>query len=175
MKKKSFAIIILLITVGAVKTIAQKESKQNSFGFGIEVGAPTGNISNLYSVSAGLTLRYSHHAGPGFVTLTTGLLGYAPKTEAGVPKQAAIQIPVRAGYKYIMQHRYFIMGELGYSYFKYYYKDNDGNVASANRNSLTFAPSAGVQFNAFEIGLRYGFNITNSDGGVVALRIGFNF
>jgi hypothetical protein len=175
MKKKTLIIFLSLAIFCASNTLAQKETKQNSVGFAIEMGEPTGNISELYSISAGLTIRYSHHVGPGFITVTTGLLGYAPKTEAGLPKQAAIQIPVRAGYKYIIEHHYFIMGELGYSYFRYYYKGGDGGVASANRNSMTFAPSAGIQFNAFEIGLRYGLNITNNDGGVIALRIGFNF
>lgn len=174
MKKKIFVITISLIAICITKAVAQKETKQRSVGFGIEAGVPTGNTSNLYSIAAGLTIRYSYHVGPGFATLTTGLLGYAPKTNVDVPKQAAIQIPVRAGYKYIIQHHYFIMGELGYSYFKYYY-NNNGDVASANRNAMTFAPSAGFQFNAFEIGVRYGVNLTNSDGGLFAVRIGFNF
>src|ERR1700689_5240639 len=174
MKRKIFVITISLIAICATNAVAQKETKQRSVGFGIEIAVPTGNISKLYSIAAGLTIRYSYHVGPGFATLTTGLLGYAPKTNEDGPKKAAIQIPVRAGYKYIIQQHYFIMGELGYSYFKYYYSSN-GDIASANRNSMTFAPSAGFQFNAFEIGVRYGVNITNSDGGLFAVRIGFNF
>jgi hypothetical protein len=175
MKKKTFIILISFITLCSGKTIAQKETKKGSFGFGIELGEPMGNLSNAYSATAGLTLRYSLHVGPGFATLTTGLIGFAPKTGRGTPKQLGIQVPVRAGYKYIIQHHFFIMGELGYSYFKYYYQGSDGKVASGTRTALTFAPSAGLQFNAFEIGLRYGLNLTNNDGGILALRIGFNF
>src|SRR5579862_564744 len=174
MKKKPTIIFVALLMICSSAAFAQKETKLNSFGFGIEIGSPTGNIKNLYSAAAGLTLRYSHHIGPGFITFTTGGLGYAPITSKGTPKRAAIQIPVRAGYKYIFDHHFFVMGELGYSYFKYFYNSN-GDIASATRNALTFGASAGLNLNAFELGVRYGVNITNNDGGVIAARIGFNF
>lgn len=171
MKKKM--IFILLASLCVVAANAQKETKKFSAGFGIEGGIPGGNLSTLYNTAIGLTVRCSWHAGPGFVTLTSGLLGYPPKKVTGVPSKAGLQIPVRAGYKYIVQHHLFFMGEAGYSDFKTYY-GNKGNLISSNSGALLVAPSIGFQANAFEIGFRYDI-FTNSTGSVAGVRLGFNF
>jgi hypothetical protein len=175
--KKIFTRIIVssFFVLVSIYTMAQKETKTFSAGFGLEAGVPTGNLSNVYSFSGGLTVRGSYHVGQGFVTLTTGVIGYAPKTAVGVPKKAGLEIPVRAGYKYIIQHHFFVMGELGYASFKSYYGQNGNIVQSSSTGSFIGAPSVGYQWNAFELSLRYGINFTNSNGGDVALRIGFNF
>jgi hypothetical protein len=176
MKKNFIVILFLTFILFSTRTIAQKETKSFSFGFGLEPGIPTGNSSNVYSFSGGLTIRGSYHAGPGFVTLTTGAVLYAPKTATGVPKKAALEIPVRAGYKYIFPDKHlFVMGELGFASFTSYYKGANGDVASSTSSSMIGAPTVGVQFNAFELGLRYGINFKSGSGGDLALRIGFNF
>jgi hypothetical protein len=170
--------IVLIFLIGAIccaKASAQKESKTFSVGFGIEAGIPTGDLSNLYSAAIGLTIRFSYHVGPGFVTLTTGAIGYDPKTiVVGQKKKVGLEIPVRAGYKYIIQHHFFVMGEIGYADFKSYYGQN-GELVSTSSGSFIAAPSAGVQFNAFEVGLRYGMDFRSGGGGVFGVRIGFNF
>jgi hypothetical protein len=171
MKKKM--IFILLASFCVLAANAQKETKNFSVGLGLEVGAPGGNLGDIYTTAAGLTLRFSLKAGPGFVALTTGLIGYAPKTIAGIPSKAGLQIPVRVGYKYIIQHHFFIMGETGYSDFNTYY-GSKGNIVSRNSGALLLAPSIGFQANAFEIGLRYDI-FTNSTGSVLGVRVGFNF
>jgi len=171
MKKK--LIILSVITLLSISLLAQKETKKSSFGFGIEMGAPTGSYTNLYTFEAGLTIRYSYHAGPGFVTLTTGTLGLFPKKIVGQSEKVGLQIPIRAGYKYIFDHHYFVMGELGYVSTKTYY-GAQGKVLSTSQGSFLTAPSVGVQFNAFEISLRYEAHPGNG-GGIAGLRIGFNF
>ena len=77
---KKTVIIFSLIALCAIKAVAQKETKKFSVGFGIETGVPTGPTSDLYKFAVGLTVRFSYHVGPGFVTLTTGGIGYDPKT-----------------------------------------------------------------------------------------------
>lgn len=166
--------LLLLTLLCALSALAQKETRQFSVGFGLEAGVPTGALSNLYQSALGLTIRFSYHVGPGFVTLTSGAVGYDPKSvPAGVKKKVGLEIPVRAGYKYITHH-FFVMGELGYADFKSYYGEN-GALVSTSSGSFIAAPSAGVNFNAFEAGIRYGIDFKNNGGGVFGVRIGFNF
>jgi hypothetical protein len=169
MQKK--AIIFLAAVLCVLSTRAQKETKKFSAGFGIEVGAPTGDGSNVYNSAFGLTIRLSWKAGPGFATLTSGAIGFAPKSISGVQTKVGLEIPVRVGYKYIIQHHLFLMGEAGYSDFNSYYGQR-GHVTSTSTGSFIFAPSFGYQANVFEIGLRYEMA---SWGGVAGIRLGFNF
>lgn len=154
--------------------MAQKESKTFSVGFGIEAGVPVGQLSDEYSLAAGLDLRFAYHVGPGFVTLTVGAIGYDPKSVEGEPKHVGLEIPVRAGYKLIFVRHFFVMGEVGYSDFKTYYGDN-GDLVSTTTGSFTVAPSVGVQFGVFEIGVRYTDILKANSGGVFGARLGFNF
>jgi hypothetical protein len=170
---KKLILIAVVFTLCIFKSMAQKETKQFSFGFGLEGGIPTGSASNLYSFAIGITVRFSYHVGPGFVTLTTGAIGYDPKSVEGEPKKLGLQIPVRAGYKYIVHH-FFAMGELGFSEFRSYYGKN-GALVSTGQGSFIAAPSIGVQFNAFEAGIRYGMNFRSNGGGLLGVRLGFNF
>jgi hypothetical protein len=170
---KKSAIIFLMISFCALKTMAQKDSKKFSVGFGIEAGIPTSPLSDVYNASIGLTVRFSYHVGPGFITLTTGGVGYDPKTIPGVKKKVALEIPVRFGYKYII-NKFFVMGELGYASFKTYYGQN-GELLSTTSGTGIGALSAGINLNAFELGLRYGVNFKSSGGGDFGVRVGFNF
>jgi outer membrane protein with beta-barrel domain len=171
---KTVIMLAAVLTLCLSKTMAQNENKKFSVGFGIEGGIPTGAASDLYKFGVGLTIRFSYHVGPGFVTLTGGAIGYDPKDIEGQPKKVGLQIPVRAGYKYIIQHHFFVMGEVGYSEFKSYYGSN-GELLSTSQGSLIVAPTVGVQFNAFEIGLRYGMDLRSGGGGLFGVRLGFNF
>jgi hypothetical protein len=171
---KKAILLFSLISVFAITAMAQKETKTFSVGLGLEAGIPTGNISDAYNFAAGLTVRFSYHAGPGFITLTTGGIGYAPKKIDGENTKVGLQIPVKAGYKYIIQHHFFVMGEFGYANFKTYYGSN-GSVEHVSTGTGVIAPAIGVQSNAFEVSLRYEVFTKNSIGGLAALRIGFNF
>ena len=170
---KTIIAMAAIFTLCISTTMAQKETKSFSVGFGLEGGIPTGDVSNLYSAAVGITVRFSYHAGPGFLTLTSGAIGYDPKDIQGQPKRVGLQIPVRAGYKYIVHH-FFAMGEVGFAEFRSYY-GKDGNVLSTGQGSFIAAPSVGVQFNAFEAGIRYGMDFRSNGGGLLGLRIGFNF
>lgn len=180
MRKLSYATIgiccLLLFSNSMVN--AQREGKKFSVGFGLEGGIPTGDSKISYNSTGGLTIRLSHLAGPGFFTLTSGALLWLPKTNAGLDTKASIQIPVLAGYKYVFHKPFFVMGEVGYSSFKVYYKDPNGTgtVASSSSGGFTYAPTVGVNFNAFEFGIKY--EATSLSGGTasdVGIRLGFNF
>jgi len=170
---KKTVIIFSVLVCFAISAMAQKETKKFSAGFGLEAGAPVGSYSNLYKFDMGLTVRFSYHVGPGFVTLTTGAIGFLPKKIEGQPEKVGLQIPVRAGYKYIIHQHFFVMGEIGFVSTKTYY-GSQGKVQSLTQGSFIAAPSVGVQFNAFEISIRYETH-PGDGGGIIGPRIGFNF
>jgi len=170
---KKTVILFSLLAICALKTMAQKETKVFSVGFGLEAGLPVGSYGNIYKFDAGLTIRFSYHVGPGFICLTGGLIVLYPKKVVGQTEKAGLQIPIRFGYKYIVHHHFFVMGELGYASTKTYY-GYQGTLQSVMDGSFIVAPSIGVQWNAFEISLRYEINLKDQ-GGIFGPRIGFNF
>ena len=67
------------------------------------------------------------------------------------------------------------MGELGYSSFKVHAGDN-GDLVTSHVSGFTYAPTVGVNFKAFEAGIKY--EATSVSGGTfsnINLRLGFNF
>ena len=176
--RKSFlisAIFTSLLIISFTTAKAQKESKQFSVGFGLEGGMPVGDAKNAYDFDGGITLRFSYHVGPGFATLTSGAVGFYPKSNLGDNTKATLQIPIKAGYKYVFHKPFFVMGELGYSSFKVYSGDN-GSLVTSHVSGFTYAPTVGVNFKAFEAGIKY--EATSVSGGTfsnINLRLGFNF
>jgi len=162
MKQKITLVLLIASLLFSNRIIGQKETNHFSVGFGIEAGLPTGSAGGLYGGEIGGTIRFSYHAGPGFITLTSGILRYYSKKAENQVTYSGHQIPIRAGYKYIIRHHYFVMGEVGNSTF-HSFKNDKGNYTNkeTTTSSLIGAISMGVQFNAFEIGLRYGFNFQN--------------
>lgn len=163
-----------IVMISAQSASAQKMSKTFSIGFGLEGGIPT---SAGYSGIGGLTIRGSYHLGPGFVTLTTGGLLWAPKTlVSGTSVKASLQVPVKAGYKFIFKNYLFAMAEVGYNSFRTYGVDAAGNVIAFSNSGAVFAPAVGVQFKSLELGLRYE-TLTFSAGSasMLGIRLGFNF
>jgi len=178
MKKVMITLVIAALGVGTfTNASAQKMKKKWSAGFGLEAGLPAGDMKAAYSFAGGLTLRFSYHIGPGFATLTTGSMGWFPKSLSGGPDmKAGIQIPVKAGYKFIYKDHFFAMAELGYNSFKFYGLDGNGDLVSQNSPGFVFAPCIGVQLNSLELGLRYeSFSITGGNGSFLGIRLGFNF
>jgi hypothetical protein len=178
MRKSIFTAIAIfsLLSLSCISANAQNENKKFSVGIGFEAGLPTGNANQGYHFTAGGTIRLSYHVGPGFVTLTSGVAAWLPKSGEGDATKASIVIPVKAGYKYIFHKPFFVMGELGYSSFKVYYKDVNGDLANSTSGGFTFAPSVGVNFNVLEIALKYeSTSLSGGSASNVALRLGVNF
>jgi hypothetical protein len=174
--KKIFSCILLSILIFCSYGVsAQNLRKRFSIGFGLEGGLPEGDAKDIYSATAGLTIRFSYRLGHGFATFTTGGIGYAPKVDE-INQKAGVQFPFKAGYKYIICRHLFIMGEAGYSAFRAYYRDPIGKLLYTDKGGFTYAPAVGVQFGALELGVRYetlqagGLNIAHA-----GVRLGFNF
>ncbi len=176
MKRNHYAAVVLFCLLSSVASIvhAQSETKTFSVGFGLQGGIPSSSTG--YHFDGGLTVRLSYHAGPGFVTLSSGAVAWIPKSFEGSTTKASLQIPVLAGYKYVFAKPFFVMGEIGFSSFRVYYKDDNGDLAHSTFSGFTYAPTVGVTFHAFEAGIRY--ESTSLNGGSasnIGLRIAFNF
>lgn len=177
MKKLQFFLISgMLCILCSFNAQAQSLSKNFSFGLGLEGGLPTGDVKEAYNVAGGLTVRLSYKVGNGFATLTSGGIAFIPESLEGEDVKAGLLIPVKAGYKYIIQDRFFLMGEVGYGSFKQYYSDENDELASFSDGGFAFAPSVGIQFNALELGLRYeAVSLPGGSLSFLGLRVGFNF
>jgi hypothetical protein len=176
MKKILTCCLFSALALTAFRSNAQKSSKKLSFGFGLEAGIPTGDYKEVYNFAAGITVRGSYKLGPGFITLTTGAIGFLPKSLESEDTKAGLQIPVKAGYKLIFKDHFFVMGEMGFSSIKYYFEGAGGELESVGQSGFTYAPSVGAQFGPFEIGVRYESTaIKGSAFSAALLRLGFNF
>ena len=178
MRKINYSAVVLFwffLTAG-ITANAQKDSKKFSFGFGFEAGTPVGLAKTSYRFTGGLGLRFSYHVGPGFATFSAGAIAFVPKSGLGKSTKASLQIPVKVGYKYVFYKPFFVMAEMGYSSFKVYYAGVDGNLASNSTGGFTYAPTVGVNFDAFEVGIKYeGTSLTGGALSNIGLRLGFNF
>jgi hypothetical protein len=168
-------LLCLLLSVGSFAR-AQNLNKPFSFGLGLEAGAPTGDATTAYHFTGGLTIRFSVHAGPGFVTLGTGAEVWSPKSFEGKSTKASLQIPVLVGYKYVFAKPFFVMGEIGYSSFRVYYDGGSGGVASTSYGGFTWSPTVGVNLNVIELGIKYeATSLSTGTFSAVKFRLGFNF
>ena len=158
MKKFQLLFIFgMLCIFSSFNVAAQNLSKKFSFGLGLEGGLPLGDVKEAYNLAGGLT-------------------AFIPESLEGEDVKAGLLIPVKAGYKYIIQDRFFVMGEIGYGSFKQYYADENDQLASVSNGGFAFAPSAGVQFNVLEVGLRYeSVSLPGGSLSFLGLRLGFNF
>lgn len=176
MKKFLFPCLLAVMTLVCLNANAQKTSKKFSFGFGLEGAMPLGDAGKVFSFAPGLTLRASYKVGPGFATLTGGGLGFLPKKIDADNLSLSVQIPVKAGYKFIYKEHFFAMGEVGFSNFKTYFKSGEDELGSVSQSGATFAPTIGYQAGAFELGLRYEYTgFKHGNISTAALRLGFNF
>jgi hypothetical protein len=178
MKKTHYtatALFCLLLSV-CFTANSQKESEKFSAGFGFEAGLPVGTANTAYHFTGGLGVRLSYHAGPGFITLSSGAFAYVPKSGQGKSTKASLQIPVKAGYKYIFHKPFFVMGEVGYSSFRIYYAGINNTLAHSSSSGFTYAPTVGVNFNAFELGVKYeATSLTGGSLSTFGFRLAFNF
>ena len=168
--------------LGVSNAFAQNENKKFSVGLLSEIGLPTGVAKQSYNLTSGFNIRLSFHAPHGFATLSFGGVPYIPKvnfTDSTFDIQklkVGIGVPVKVGYKFIFGHHFFVMGEAGYARFYSFYEGADDKVQSTHSGGFTFAPSAGFQFGALEIGVKYeAIQLTGATISNIGLKLGFNF
>ncbi|MFT3949375.1 MAG: hypothetical protein QM763_20595 [Agriterribacter sp.] len=98
--KNKVIIIVTMITIActtlSLTTNAQKEGKKFSVGFGLEAIKPVADkvLKTYYNFGAGLSLRFSYKAGPGYATLTGGALAVLPKNLDDEDLKAAVLMPL---------------------------------------------------------------------------------
>lgn len=172
-----FLSIFMLLFAFSHETSAQRTDKTFSFGIGLEGAFPTGDLANGYGAGGGLTLRASYKMGSGFITLTSGAIVFTPKSfNDDDDLKAAMQIPFKAGYKFIFKEYFFVMGEIGYSSFSSYTTGLNNELVKLTNSGFAYAPTIGVQYNWLELGIRYEtFSVTGGSLSYTGARLGFNF
>lgn len=179
MKKLVFTLLAgtMLLAGSSLKAQDAKGSVNGfKFGIGAEGALPLNNLKSSYDVGAGLTLRFSQGIAENFdATLTTGAIAFIPKDLANVniDTKAAIWIPIKAGGRYMFSENFYGMAEAGITIAKTYLPSvSGGTTTSVSSTSFTYAPSVGVKFGGFDIGVRY----EGLDGaGFIGLRLGYTF
>jgi hypothetical protein len=170
--KKLFTIaIIMVVTFATSNLFAQAGFK---IGLAAEGALPVGNLKTLYNVGGGLTVRAAYGLDEiSAITLTTGAIAFLPKDlGGGIDTKAQLNIPIKAGYKYMLSSNLYAIGEAGMSIIRSYYSDANGDLQSVSGSEFTYAPGVGVQLGGFDASVRYeGY----SGAGFVGLRVGFNF
>jgi hypothetical protein len=162
-KKIAFFFLTTILSLESFSVLAQKSGVTQSFGIGLEMGvSPTVQTTQFFNF--GLTARYSLHAGPGFVYIGTGFM---------ISREALdFQIPIRGGYKFVFEKKYFITGELGY------YIDKAPTLSESESHTITglaVAPSVGIQFGLFDLSARYCAAINDANASTIGLALTWNF
>ncbi|MFD0795110.1 outer membrane beta-barrel protein [Mucilaginibacter litoreus] len=168
--KKFLTIAVIILLGGAVQSNAQSFK----MGLGIEGALPVGTFKEAYNFGGGLTLRAGFGIKPtGMVTLTAGAIGFIPKDlESDYEDiQAQLNIPIKAGYKYMVTPHFYVIGEAGVTIIKTFYEDGEEEgIGSGSTSKFTYAPGIGVKFGAIDLSARYeGYD----HGGFMGLRLGF--
>ncbi len=175
MKKKFTitAVLMMAFLIGTVSAQEKKGPKKVRIGLGLEAALPTGNFGKAYTVGGGLTLRAAVAVNEKMaVTGTSGIMAFVPKDISGVDLKAQLNIPIKAGFRYMLTEKVYGLGEAGTTIAKVYYPDSSGNLQSVSSSSFTYAANIGTYLGAFDASLRYeGY----TGSGFVGLRLGFNF
>ncbi|RWY52516.1 outer membrane beta-barrel protein [Mucilaginibacter gilvus] len=175
MKKIFTLVIVMLAAVTTSKLYAQDgDYKKFSLGLGFEGALPVGNLGNAYSFGAGATIRATIGLdASSAVTITSGAIAFIPKDlGSGYKLKTQINIPIKAGYKYMLSDNFYAIGEAGITIAKSYASNGNGGTISASGSSFTYAPGIGLKLGALDLSVRYeGY----SGAGFIGTRLGFNF
>ncbi len=165
--KKLFTTATLMLAL-CVCAYAQNSKKGLKFGVGLEGALPTGMTG--YSFGAGLTLRTAYALDDKMaITGTSGFIAFLPdKATMGANAKAQINIPIKAGFKYMLTGNVYGILESGYTISKGFYLDAAGNLQSVSGSSFTYAPGVGAKLGFLDASIRYeGY----TGGGFVGLRL----
>jgi hypothetical protein len=177
MKTKFTLVLVMLFALTATTIYAQsKEVKTLRIGLGVEGALPIGSFGTAYNVGAGATLRIAYALNEtSAITATTGAMAFIPKSFTGVSSKAALNIPIKAGYKYMLSDSFYGLGEAGFTIARVYAPTASGStaaVSSVSSTSFTYSVGVGTHLGAFDPSIRYeGY----SGAGFIGLRLGFNF
>ncbi len=171
--KTRFTLAACLLILFAGSTYAQKASKKFRIGLGVEGALPSTGLSAMYNFGAGATTRFAYSLDDKMaITLTTGAIAFLPKSIAkDADLKAQINIPIKAGFRYMITPKFYGIAETGVTIAKSY-ASVAGQTISATGSTFTYAPGIGVLLGGFDASLRYeGY----TGAGFLGLRLGFNF
>lgn len=171
--KKLFTIAFIMVaTLTTSNLFAQAGFK---LGLAAEGALPLGTLKSAYNVGAGLTIRAAFGLDEkSAITLTSGAIAFLPKDLSNVDldTKAQLNIPVKAGYKYMLSSNLYAIGEAGMTIVRSYFGDENGDLQSVSSSHFTYSPGIGVQLGGFDASIRYeGYQSQSFMG----LRVGFNF
>ena len=171
--KRLFTTATLLVAL-CVSAFAQDGKKKISFGIGLEGALPMGALKTVYPIGAGLTARLTYAIDEKMaITGTTGAIAFIPDKAAGANAKAQLNIPIKAGYKYMLTDNVYGILETGYTISKAFYLDGAGKLQSVSGSSFTYAPGVGAKLGFLDTSLRY--ESYGSGGNFLGLRLGFDF
>lgn len=172
--KRLFTLALIASFACQVSQAQDKPSyKKFQLGIGLETALPIGAFGTGYSVGVGSTLRATFGLSDKIaVTATSGVMAFIPKTVKGVDLKAQLNIPYKAGVKYMFTKKVYGLGEVGATTARVYYPTTTGAMNSVSSTSFTYAANIGTHLGKFDASLRYeGYR----SSGFIGLRLGLNF
>jgi hypothetical protein len=172
MKQLKTILTICLLALSTIAMAQTKSYKKVRIGLGLEGALPMGSLKAAYNYGGGATFRVAVALNEkSAITGTTGVMAFVPEKITGVNTKAQLNIPIKAGYKYMLTEKLYGLGEVGTTIVKSYYPTATGSLASVSSNAFTYSVGIGVHVGV-DASLRYeGY----SNGGFLGLRLGFNF
>ena len=162
---------------GAVAAVAlfftTSVNAQTKLGIGLNVGAPTSDASDAYSVAVGVDARLQFDVSKQIsIPVTTGYTTFIGKNDVGgvydVPNFGFI--PVKAGVKVFFNDSgsgLYGLAELGAAF----------GVTNGSGTSFIYSPALGYSWsNGLDLGLKYeGLSRNSATVGQVAVRVAYGF
>lgn len=172
MKKLFTTTLIFALALGVFAQDGAK-TKKISFGVGLEGALPMGGLKSIYPYGGGLTVRVTYNLDEKMaITGTSGVIAFIPKSVSGTSLKAQINIPFKAGYKYMLTEKIYGLVEAGYTMSKTYVPTSSG-VMSVSSSSFTYAPGVGIKLGILDTSLRY--ESYGSGANFLGLRLGLDF
>jgi hypothetical protein len=179
--KSKLAIVTAILLMFSISVQAQEKEKKEisgskfKVGLGLEAALPVGNMGDVYSVGAGLSLRLLYKVTPEIgVTFTTGGIAFIPKDIKNLndDAKATLNVPFKLGGRYKFTNKFYGIMEAGVTHSLVFFKDQNDDLQHISGNSFTYAPGIGVLLGGFDASLRYeGYQ----NAGFMGLRLGFFF
>ena len=150
-------------------TTSAPSNSGGKFSIGAEAGLPVGDISEVYSVVIGGSIKYELPvAKQTYFTISAGYNAFLLKSEfkeLGISSTANF-IPIKAGIKYYSSENFFLEGQLGAVF----------NTEQGGGHAFVWAPGIGYTFaGGFEAGFRYEGWTNGSTTGQLGLRLAYRF
>ena len=162
-------LFLTIITASKAQDVAQVKTNDWRLGVGLNVGAPTGNSGDVYSLTLGGDLKLQRDITESLSgTLTTGYTNFFVKDKFKNILTDLGYVPLKAGLKLFPTKGFYISAEVGAGF----------GVQKNSGTGFLYSPGVGMAFaKNYDISARYeAVNFkNNSTLSQVALRIAYAF